>query len=218
MFLKLIPFFFLISCSLFQGRSSLHDQDYQKLLNSIKLTGEGKGRLSLGQNQYVFGVDSILNEKQDWIMAVAIPLHGEEVMLLPDLKKKNIINEETESFEERIENEFKALNLDQNITAQEFHQELRSLVRFSLAPAWGGKPDCALQNSVYLCRLDSDEYEVTIMAKEILINKSLGKGRTLQLIGKNLTDSFFTQNDIRLYTKEADLAKKSSSFSLELFW
>src|SRR4051812_39014836 len=99
--LKIMALLLLVSsCSLFKPNKTLHSSDAEKLLDSVKMTGEGRGRLTLGQSQYVFSVDSILKDDFDWILAVAIPLHGEEVMILPDLRKSQVANEETESFEE----------------------------------------------------------------------------------------------------------------------
>ncbi len=184
------------------------------------MTGEGRGRLTLGQSQYVFSVDSVLKEEDsfDWILAVAIPLHGEEVMILPDLRKSQIADEETESFEERIEKEFQRLKLNEKLTSQQFLKELRSLIRFGLAKKLGLVRDCKAQQMEFICHLDGEKFEIEVTEKELNINKSLGPQNRIQLVAKNLTDSFFEQTDIRLYSNEKEMFKKTSSFSLELFW
>lgn len=184
----------------------------EELLDAVKLTGEGRGRLSLGQNQYVFGVDSVLNENRDWIMAVQIPLHGEEVMILPDLTKRRIKNEETESFEERIENEFRRLEIHKIMSGEEFLQEMRTVIRFVLAKEWGGKRDCAARDQELVCQLDGEKFVVSATDKEFIINKSLKKGVSLQIVGKDLTKPFFQRTDILLQSQN------KSSFSMELFW
>lgn len=212
--------FFVSSCALFKTSPSLKTKDSEKLLDSVKMTGEGRGRLTLGQSQYVFSVDSVLKEEDsfDWILAVAIPLHGEEVMILPDLRKSQIVDEETESFEERIEKEFQRLKLNEKLTSQQFLKELRSLIRFGLAKKLGLVRDCKAQQMEFICELDGEKFVIEVMEKELNINKSLGPQNRIQLVAKNLTDSFFEQTDIRLYSNEKEMLKKTSSFSLELFW
>lgn len=220
---KIMALLFLISsCSLFKSSPSLKSQDPEKLLEAVKVTGEGRGRLTLGQSQYVFSVDSVLNEDFDWILAVTIPLHGEEVMILRDLREDEVSDEETESFEERIDQEFRRLKIDKKLTSDQFLKELRSLIRFGLAKKLGLKRVCKAQQSLFVCELDQEKFEIEVTDKVLNINKSLGGKKMLQLVAKNLTDSFFEQTDIRLYSDESsdesDLNKRTSSFSLELFW
>jgi hypothetical protein len=200
--------FFLASCgSLFKGPDSLKNQDPEKLLSAVRLTGEGKGRLTLGQSQYVFSVDSVLKENFDWILAVTIPLHGEEVMILPNLKESQVPDDEIESFEERIETEFRRLKLNKKMTSKQFLSELRSLIRFNLSPAWGQKRDCKAQQNDVICDYDGEKFVLNVTEKEFRITKLRSGEKGLQLIAKNLTESFFQKTDIRLDT-----------FSLELFW
>lgn len=210
--------FFLTSCALFKGQSSLVDMDKLKLLDAVQLTGEGRGRLSLGQSQYVFGFDSIFKENFDWILAVQIPLHGEEVMILPDLKSVRSHHDEMESFEERISSEFSKLKLNKKISAKVFIQELRGLVRFNFGPEWGGKRNCKPQQNDLLCELDGEMFLVSATEKQFFITKFLKDGGSIVLTAQNLTESFFAQTDIRLYTNAQDSSQKNSIFALELFW
>jgi len=217
--LKIMALLFLVSsCSLFRASPSFKSKDPEKLLDLVKMTGEGTGRLTLGQSQYVFSVDSVLNENFDWILAVAIPLHGEEVMILPDLRQTKVEGEETESFEERIEKEFQRLKLNGKLTSQQFLKELRTLIRFGLAKKLGLNRICKAQQTEFVCELDGERFIVDVTEKDFNINKSLGSHNKLQLVAKNLTDSFFEQTDIRLYSDDKEMQKKTSSFSLELFW
>jgi len=191
----------------------------EELLQSVKLTGAGRGRLTLGESQYVFGVDSILNEDNDWIMAVQIPLHGEEVMILPDLTKKRMTNEETDSFEERIEREFERLDLNKIISAEEFMHEMRTVIRFVLAPQWKGTRICVAQKQDMECELDREKFYLSTTDKEFIIKKYLKRGLELQIVAKNLTDSFFGRTDIRLHSEtDQKLKREASAFSLEMFW
>lgn len=210
--------FFLTSCAMFKGQPSLKNKNQEKLLESVKILGEGTGRLGLGQSSYLFSVDSILKENNDWILAVTIPLHGEEVMIFPNLKQKDATEEEMQSFEQRIQREFHKVGLSKIVTTEEFLKALRSLIRFNLSSVLGVKRNCKAHQNDLICEFDGDEFKVSTTDRELNISKSLGQGRMLQLDAKNLTDSFFEQTDIRLYSNEADSAKKNSSFSLELFW
>lgn len=219
MFKYMTLFFLVSSCALFRGEPSLTSMNKEELLNAVKLTGEGRGRLTLGESSYVFGVDSVLNENHDWIMAVQIPLHGEEVMILPDLKKKNVLSDETESFEQRIEREFRALALNNILSGEQFLREMRSIVRFVLAQKWKGKRDCVPQNQDVLCEMDGEKFLLSSTDKEFTIKKSLKAGVTLQIVARNLTDSFFHRADIILLSeKSKKIQSEESSFSLELFW
>ena len=209
--------FLVSSCALFKSSPSLLNKDQETLLKSVKVIGEGKGRLSLGQNQYVFGVDSVLKE-HDWILAVSIPLHGEEVMILKDLKKKTLQDEETESFEKRIQWEFRQRKLEKKISAEKFIVELRSLIRFILAPELNLKRHCNAHNKEFVCILDDEKFHITVTEKKYFIHKPLSNGNKLELVAQNLTDSFFSKTDFHLYTASENTTSKSPVFSLELFW
>ncbi len=43
---------------MFKPQTSLLKMNKVKLIESVKLVGEGKGRLTLGQSQFVFSFDS----------------------------------------------------------------------------------------------------------------------------------------------------------------
>jgi len=206
------------SCSFLKGTPSLKTIDTDRLLNSVKLTGEGRGRLTLGQGQHVFSVDSVINEEHDWIFAVSIPLHGEEVMILSDIKSHQMNLSEVSSFEERIANEFQRLKLNKILTTEKFMKELRLLIRFGLSSQWGQKRDCKPQQNETVCDLDGEKFIVQVLDTEIKIKKLLGQGKSLQIVAKNLTDSFFQKTDIILFLNDDQEVKKVSPFSLEIFW
>lgn len=205
------------SCAMFRTAPVLTDKDLSGLLSSVKITGEGKGRLTLGQNQYVFGVDSVLKD-HDWILAVSIPLHGEEVMILRNLRQKVLQDEETESFEKRIQWEFKQRNLDKVVSAEKFLQELRLIIRFILSSELGLKRQCNAQEEDLICELEKEKFIIARTEKKFFIRKHIAEGQVIELVAQNLTDSFFSKNDFHLYTKKEEMSKNTPSFSLELFW
>jgi hypothetical protein len=217
--MKYICLFFIVySCALFRVDEPLENKQKEVLLNSVRLTGEGRGRLTLNQKQYVFNVDSILNENFDWVFAISIPLQGEEVLIFQDLRQNKIKKKDSESFEKRIRADFLRLNLNNLISIDHFLNELRSLIRFNLAESLGQKRFCASKERELICILDGEKFIINVNKKEFFINKSLKNGIILQLVARNLTKSFFHQTDIRLYVNQEDLLSKNSAFSLELFW
>jgi len=210
--------FLLASCSLLKPEVSLKTKDKEILLKSVRLTGEGRGRLTINQRQYVFHIDSVLNDEYDWIFAVSIPLQGEEELIMPNIRRKEVHGHETESFEKRIGREFYRLKLKDIISTDQFFRELRSLVRFLLMPVWGGKKNCKQNDENLLCEFDQEEFIITALEKEFLVSKKLKDGLILQVVSRNLTESFFGQTDIYLYSNQIDLESKKKLFSLELFW
>jgi molybdenum cofactor biosynthesis enzyme MoaA len=217
--LKHMALLFLVSsCALFKGSTSLEEKNFSDLVDSIKLVGEGKGRLTLGQNQYVFGVDSVLNEDHEYIMAVSIPLHGEEVMILSDLRKVKADSEEIHSFEERISQEMRKLKLNKIMSTSTFHKELRSLIRFALSKDLKLNRNCKSQQNETRCTLDNEDFLLMASAKEFFIKKITSNDSYLLLSARNLTESIFTRVDISLHSKNVKNPDPKGLFSLELFW
>ena len=216
--LNMTLLFLLASCSLLSGPKSLKNEDKEKLLEKIQLTGEGRGRLALGENQYVFGFESVLQENFDWILAVEIPLHGEEVMVLQDLKSKDVKKSSMKSFEMRLARELRLRKLTDLLTPEEFLKEFRSLVRFNLARKWGQTPVCHKRQEMLDCELDNEKFLITSSDKEIFVTRELKRGGKIVLEAKVMHDKMFERTDIRLYSSEENAIKKSSALSLELFW
>ncbi len=217
--LKSLSFLLLFaSCSLFRVEPTLDTMDKQKLLEAVKVTGEGRGRLNLGESHYVFGVDSVLNEHKDWILAVQIPLHGEEVMIMNNLRRESFPNEERETFELRMTNEFKKLGLDKKMGSDEFLYEIRSLLRFVLSPELGLERNCVPQKEVLFCHQDGHRYRVRTEKKLFFIEKILKQNYVLQIVAKNLTNTFFSQTNIMIDFSSSEKGQSPSSFSMEFFW
>lgn len=209
---------FLSSCALLQGEKSLKDFDQNKLLEAIQLTGEGRGRITLGESQYLFGFESALDENYDWILGVEIPLHGEEIMILSDLRKKDIKDPKVESFELRIAKDYRRLKLNNILSTKEFIREFRSLVRFNESKKLGLKPICTSASEDLLCELDGEKYVISSTAKEFFVKKELKQGAMIVLSGAILTNSIFERTNLRLYSQKENFEQKKSALSLELFW
>ena len=188
------------------------------LLEAVQLTGEGRGRLTLGESQYLFGFESALQDNYDWILGVEIPLHGEEIMILSDLRRKTIKDPKVESFEARIAKDYRRLKLDKILSTEEFIREFRSLVRFNEAKKLGLHRICSAPSVDMVCELDGEKYLVTTTDKEFYISKPLKRGAMIVLSGAVLTKSFFERTHLRLYSQKENFAQKKSALSLELFW
>lgn len=206
----LVPIlFFLTSCGLFSPRPSLRDKETSELRSAVLILGEGRGRLTAEGKQNVFGFDALLRDSDDWIFAASVPLHGEEVMILSDLKKENLAEVELESgFELRL---VEALSAQKKyrVSPAEFKLRLRRLIRFLLARQLGLEGDCDSE----LCHNEGRSFAVSTEKDIFSVEETGQKEFFLIAQGKNLTDSFFTQTIISLrdHTRE-------EIFSLELFW
>lgn len=186
----------------------------EKSLAAIKVIGEGRGRLGIEPQNYLFSFDAVLKDKKDWILAVMVPLHGEEVMILHDLRNAKPPVTTLESFEERIEHELRNRKKLGNLKSGEFVIHIRSMIRFILARELG--LDRACQGEV--CRLDSENYQVLLSEKNISVKKEISVDYTLELIAENLTDSFFNRTNFYLRDGKDDSKKSPPVLSLELFW
>lgn len=197
---------------------SLTDTSVDQLLNSIKITGEGRGRLSLEQGQNVFSYEAVLKEEGDWLMAVSVPLRGEEVMVLRQIKETDFSDENPDSFELRLQNEIDARMKGAELTGEDYIRELRSLVRFVLAPTVDLKRECSPEGQEsFKCLLGPDIFMIKVEKDKIFIRKDIKKNHFMELIAENLTESFFSKTDFHLHSHH-DTRNSSPIFSLELFW
>lgn len=211
---SLLFIFSLISCSLFKSQN-IQNESVQTLVGYVQGEGEGKGRLGIGQNQYLFGFDSLLKENHDWLLAANIPLHGEEILLLPNLKFDSA-PKESQSLERRIEigiSDYLKSKKKNPELARHFMVELRRLMRVVFAK----KLNLDLKCTEVQCQMGEVIYQVKASSKQISLKKSLNDDYEIEFVAMNLTDSIFKRSNIFLHSKN----KTSTSptlLSLELFW
>jgi len=179
----------LVSCA--SGRLSKESVD--SLLDSIKVVGEGRGRLNMNNQSQVFSFDSILKDKRDWILAAAIPLHGEEVLILHEIADQKTQISTPESLERRISN-------------KKFIQGTRSLIRFVLANDLELKRSCSSTE----CTVEGETFKISMNEQKLKISRTIGEA-TFELIAEDLTNSRFQRTNFYLITAHQRL-------SLELFW
>lgn len=189
----------LSSCALFGGKKSLQGKSITEVLDSIQMEGEGKGRLSLDQHQYLFSYEAGLNETQDWLLGMQVPLHGEEVLTFADLKKKEATSPVVYQTSLKISRE----------RFDEFGAALRSLLRLVMSAKLGLHRSC----SENLCEVDGEKFEIQMADGEVQVNKKLSQGYVLRLVAENLTGPVFKRSNFSLHSQN-----KHSEMALELFW
>lgn len=209
----LLILIFLSSCALFKDRPSLKGAETNKLLSALPIYGEGRGRLSFEKQQYVFRYDAFVKEKRDWMFVATIPLHGEEILVLENLKDAIAPAGSGHALETRIREELAYKSM-----AQDFMRDLRSMNRFLLALEFGLERVCSrLSSEQYECAIGADKFLIDVNDKEMRIKKSRSSKFTLQLLAQNLTDSIFTKTTYNFYsTEEGEV--EGVVLNLELFW
>ncbi|MBA2404285.1 MAG: hypothetical protein H0V66_05900 [Bdellovibrionales bacterium] len=212
------PFLILLlftSCALFKSQN-IQDKKVEELVSYLQGIGEGKGRLGINQQQYLFSFDAVLKDNSDWILAANIPLHGEEVLMLKDLKQEEAPVVEGDGLELRIEqgiSEYLKSKKQSPEMARTFLLELRRIMRLVLHKKLGLEVACSQTE----CRIGDAIYRVEASNKQLSLKKSLSEEYEIEFAAMNLTDSIFQRSNVFLHSKN----KKSPTpilLSLELFW
>ena len=211
----LILFVTVSSCSLFRSQN-IQEKKIEDLVSYLQGTGEGKGRLGINRQQYLFGFDALLKENNDWILAANIPLHGEEVLMLRNLEKVSVDEDKADGLEIRIQQGISDYLKSQKQSphlSKDFLLELRTIMRLILHKKLGLELSCSQKE----CRIGEAIYQVEATSKQLSLKRSLSKDFEIEFTAMNLTESIFRRSNIYLQSKN-----KSSSaltlLSLELFW
>ncbi len=211
----LILFVTVSSCSLFKSQN-IQEKKIEDLVSYLQGTGEGKGRLGINRQQYLFGFDALLKENNDWILAANIPLHGEEVLMLRNLEKVSVDEDKADGLEIRIQQGISDYLKSQKQSphlSKDFLLELRTIMRLILHKKLGLELSCSQKE----CRIGEAIYQVEATSKQLSLKRSLSKDFEIEFTAMNLTESIFRRSNIYLQSKN-----KSSSaltlLSLELFW
>lgn len=211
----LFLFLLLTSCSLFKSQN-IQDKKITDLVSYLQGTGEGKGRLGINRQQYLFSFDALLKENFDWILAANIPLHGEEILMLPDLRKESVDEGEQDGLELRIEQDISQYLKSQKQSpamAKTFLLELRRMMRFVLHKKLGLEVFCSQKE----CQIGEVVYQVEATSKQLSLKKSLSDDYEIEYAAMNLTDSNFQRSNIFLHSKNKS-SPSPTLLSLELFW
>ncbi len=213
MFSRIFILLLLSSCSLFKGSEKLRSNDLLKNLESIKVEGEGKGRLHIHERQYLFGVESLLREDKSWIMGVAIPLHGEEVLLFPSLDQKNTDDYSMDSFALRIDAGIRENLKNSTLKGADFLSALRKTLRFLLAYRLKLPVNCEAKDKDHVCSLGEDDFLVMSEEKSLRVVTPFA-GHQLITTASNLTGPIFMNTQFKVTAPET----KQDLLTLELFW
>jgi hypothetical protein len=205
----------LSSCAHFKSQN-IQDKKIEDLLTSLQGTGEGKGRLGINRQQYLFGFDAVLNENNDWILAANIPLHGEEVLKLQDLKQEEVDEGMKDGLEIRIQQGiseyFKSQKQGPEL-GKTFLLELRRIMRLVLHKKLGLPVECSKTE----CRLGKAIYQVEATSKQLSLKKSLSDEYEIEFTAMNLTGPIFGRSNVFLHSKNKSFITPTV-LSLELFW
>ncbi len=212
----LLFFLFLIvsSCSSFEKVKSTN---IDELLNSIKVTGEGKGRISTPRGQHLFSCDAILKEDHTWMLSIMIPLQGEELMILPQLEKKIPSDKTMDKFEWRIEEELKKVDIHHKLKPFQVIQGIHSMLRFVLGRELKLTRDCFVENNVNRCDLENEKFIIEKKETSMQIGYELNADYDILLVAENLTNSFFGRTSFYVISKNKNY-KFDSVIALEFFW
>ena len=205
----------LSSCAHFKSQN-IQDKKIEDLLTSLQGTGEGKGRLGINRQQYLFGFDAVLNENNDWILAANIPLHGEEVLKLQDLKQEEVDEGMKDGLEIRIQqgiSEYFKSQKQAPELGKTFLLELRRIMRLVLHKKLGLPVECSKTE----CRLGKAIYQVEASSKQLSLKKSLSEDYEIEFIALSLTGPIFQRSNIFLHAKNKS-SPVPTLLSLELFW
>jgi hypothetical protein len=205
-------FFLLTSCGTFKSHTFDVHQDIEALLKSLPMTGEGRGRVGMKGQQFVFSYDALL-DKRDWIFSATIPLHGEELMIFRNLQDFET-QSEAESFERRIEAQFNE-EVDAETSGKTLVSEWRQLTRFLLSSSLGLSRVCEKNGLDDLCKIAGEDRTYTVRKfseKKLLILRDLASGESIALEGENFDNGAFKRMNFSFFRKQEKL------FSLELFW
>jgi hypothetical protein len=210
--LLLLPLLILLSAC---GSSpTLKSEEAPALLRSVPIEGEGRGRLGVRQSQNLFSFESALKENADWVLAVSIPLHGEEVLVLPDLREERGLDLQRRSFEARIERTMDHELKGEAVSGKEFIRALRAMIRFIQSERFGLAVSCQRRGETSLCSNGQQSFELSIEKQQLrIIDKS---NKSFQLVGRahQLHENSFTRTDYFLLTPDG----QRELLSLELFW
>ena len=203
------------SCSLFKSQN-IQDKKIEDLVSYLQATGEGKGRLGINRQQYLFGFDALLKENNDWILAANIPLHGEEVLMLRNLGEVNVDQDKADGLEIRIQqgiSDYLKSQKQSPYLSKDFLLELRSIMRLILHKKLGLVLSCSQKE----CRIGEAIYQVEATSKQLSLKRSLSEDFEIEFTAMNLTGSIFRRSNIYLHSKNKS-SPTPTLLSLELFW
>lgn len=200
----------LTSCALFKPGPDYRQLPFEKLLDSLSLTGEGRGRLEIEEKSYVFSFESAyLADLDQWGLSASFPFYGEEVLIYKNIKTAKVV--EVQNFERRL------LESMPPQWHKQFQTTTRGMVRFMLAKKLGLERNCANQSAnTFECKVENDTFSVEVQKEKIVVTKKF-KNFSISYSGSNLTESFFDRTSLSVVSYDSQ-DKAKTEMNLELFW
>lgn len=179
---RLLLLFIISSCALFQ--SPKLSQDLQKDIQKVCLSSEGKGRIIVNSQKYVFSYESALrDEEQNWVMALNFPIYGEEYVEI-DWKQEKM--KHTVSFENKL------LKDQRGLSPEKLELFLKS---------WG-----EFLHEIILLKqnkLEKSHYNWELGSKQLMASKNVGDSK-VKISFKNLVEEkHFGRYDIATHYQDS---------------
>lgn len=219
MMVRLLLIFFVVSCATTQRKYSTIDELWKR----VTLVGEGRSRLEVAPQSWVFSFEALQKEK-DWLMAISIPTQGEEVFQFPGLDRvEPEITPAPQDFRWTVIHALREASSKRKLhfpqLGQSFISSLHSMLRLSLADKLGLTRQCrALDEMNWQCELDGkvSSWNWDVRKEEFTGLMSLKQNWLMQLTFKNLTGSVFKRVTIDVIRKTTD--KEFVEVRQELFF
>lgn len=192
--LRVILLLLLASCA----TPVIKDPAFDQLWEKVSMEGEGRARLEVGTESWAFSFDAIVKEN-DWISAISIPLHGEEVFSFPGLQRATpgvVISKD--DFRWQIEAALEAASRERKLNypelGRDFVLHFHHLLRWVHAEKWGLSKSCAAEGeTVWSCRWDelNSSWAWNPQKEEFTGEFILRSSWIMRVVFKNLTDQRF---------------------------
>ena len=178
---------------------------WDKLWASVRLEGEGRARLEVPPESWVFSFEAVW-KKPDWEMAIRIPLRGEETYQFPGLDRSGPeIVPAQEDFRWQIVQALREASERRRLAhpqlGQDFVVHLHHLLRWSHAAALGLARSCDAQSAVeWSCQWDGvpSSWSWNERKEEFTGIFVLRPKWQMRAIFRNLTDSIFKRLTVEI--------------------
>ena len=176
-------------------------------LQPIQLAGEGRGRIGYLDQSYLFRFESAF-KKDNWLLSLTIPMHGQEVLVFEDLAQPQSSGE-MQSLEVQIDQEIKKQSKLENLKNENIVVHLRSVIRFIKAQELGLETQCDKDK----CFLGKEEFIIQVLNDGVQIKKIINPEYFIEFTALYLEKEFYSR--VNFYLKK--VKSKENFFSLELF-
>ncbi len=171
-------------------------------MRSMRLEGEGRARLEAGAESWVFGFEAAYRADDSWVMALRIPLQGEQVFAFSGLDRAEpAVVPGPEDFRWRIVHALKEASDRRRLGypqaghdfLRRWHHLLR-LARPGHAPRLACVADAAVPGR-WTCEVDGvgSRWAWDAARGELTVLLSLRRGWEMAAVYKNLTGPVFTR-------------------------